>query len=506
MTQKIFTRLRFPGRSHETLLSVSKVSCDAGNYTLRSGRTVCLHALLCGGLFLLLWSCQSSYGSKEEEKIEKLLRAGQFPKAAEVHRSYLESYESQDELLFHLNQSNLDYYDSMRQNSLQSRNGSKNSQVQDNIRSPSFERAEDMLRLNDDRQTSFSEQAGQNAHKNYSATLQESLWHNIFASLYYWNRNSPEGPLIELRRNHEKVNIYQQYTEQSKTDLSDREDQQLDFRSSALMQYLGMIYYREDQLQDDWRISRDNLKSATTNNSYYPQPIPDQHLPAVKLSEGSGSINFTVFTGAGVQKYAEGIHIIKVPGGVAVRFTNGKGNAESELGFGAILIPTLSQSFSYYEMMIPIMHKQEDRIDRIVARINGEQEQELYSLEPFAEINMEIFRRLRADFLPKQIISFILKVVASEIAQGVIDDQIPGAGLLVGLAGSALVSVSGPKPDLRVANFSPSQGWVGELQISPGNHTVELLYYSGSNILNRKSLQVEVVQGKSEIIQDYYAH
>ena len=148
-----------------------------------------------GLCFLLLWACQT-YSPKQQQKIDVLLRSGQFEAAAERHNSYRQSYD--DELLFHLNQSSLEYYASLLG-------------ISEAPKSPTFERAEDLLRLQDSRQTSFVAQSGSTARKAYPATLQESLWHNAFASLYYWNRQSLEGALVELRRSHEKAAVYEQY-------------------------------------------------------------------------------------------------------------------------------------------------------------------------------------------------------------------------------------------------------------------------------------------------------
>ncbi len=450
-------------------------------------------------LCLVLCSCQSTFGPEQEKQIDQQLKAGHFDQAAQQHAEYQAHYKPQDELLYHLNQSSLDYYNSLYQARLSS---DWTREVQS---SPAFERAEDMLRLKDAQQASFVEQAGSNAHKAYTASLQTSLWHNAFASLYYWNRNSLDGALVELRRSHQKVEIYQQYAQQSQTKLRNRKDNLLDFRKSALMEYMGMIYYRQDQRWDDWRISLSDLKTASAKTPYYPQVIPQDYIPRKHLAAGKGGINLVVFSGCGVRKYAQAVRLVKAPGGVIVQFDSGA-DPEAELGFGLIAIPTLSQNFSYYEMKIPVMRKEENLVDRIVVRLDNQEPQELYPLEPFAQINMEIFRRLRSDFLPKQITAFILKVAASEVTQSILNRQGSGAtSLIAGLAGSALTSISSPMPDLRTASFYPSMGWVCELQADEGSHEIELRYYSGSSLLNRKFLQISVRAGESQIAQDYYA-
>ncbi len=448
-------------------------------------------------LLLLLAGCGSYYGPQQQQEIEQLVRVGRFADAAEQHDKYQQLYPEQDELLFYLNQSNLDYYSSITakgQNALPQR-------------SAAFERAEDLLRLNDAGQNSFAEQAGQNPYEGYLASLQESLWHNAFASLYYWNRNSLDGALVELRRSHQKVEIYRQYAQQSESRQSrpsDHKDELLDFRDSALMQYLGMVYYRADRRWDDWRISYENLNDLTTNSSYYPRRIPDWYLPQERIPVQSGAINFAVFTGAGVRKYAQAARIVKVPGGVLLQID---GEAAEELGFGVILLPSLSKNFSYYELQIPMLRQQQNSVDRVEVYLDGELRQELYPLEPFARINAEVFRRLRADFLPRQIAAFVLKVAVSEVTQVVLssNSKSQGAGLIAGLVGSILTAVTSPVPDLRVPGFYPSQGWVGEVFASPGRHVVELRYYSGSSLLHRKIEELAVAAGTNRIVQDYYA-
>ncbi len=437
------------------------------------------------GLLLLFFSCQSAYGPENQANIEKFLRAGQYAAAAETHQNYQELYKSQDELLFYINQSNLEYYRSIVPKPI---DNAKNAYP--------LERAEEILRLNDNQQNSFHKQANSNPSQFYTASLQESLWQNIFASLYYWNNNSLEGALVELRRNHQKVKLYQQYADN--TGIFKQKNQQLNFRNSALMQYLGMIYYREDRRFDDWRINRDALKKLTDTSGYY-HSIPKKYLPTGTVHENSNNINFIIFTGAGVYKDAEGIRILKIPGGVAVQMDNA--NTKAELGFDTILIPALNTNFSYYEMMVPVMLERENRVNRILVRIDQKQQQELYPLEPFSKIRMELFRRLRADFLPKQITAFILKVIASEAVQtGLQNNSL--AQLVAGLVGSAIVS--SPSPDLRTADFYPSVGWVGEIQISPGHHDIELLYYSNGTLLNRKFIEISTKKGKNQIVQDYY--
>ena len=437
-------------------------------------------------LCLLLWACQT-YNPRQQQKIDDLLRSGQFPEAAERHRAYQRSYD--DELLFQLNQSSLEYYASLVGQTLP-------------LKSLAFERAEDLLRLQDSQQNSFAIQASSGPNKAYPATLQESLWHNVFASLYYWNRQSLEGALVEMRRSHEKVAVYEQYALQSRPENS--KDELLDFRNSALMQYLGMIYYRAARRWDDWRISRETLQRLTQNTSYYPEAIPEPYIP----ERGLNRINFVVFSGTGVRKYAEGIRILKIPGGVAVEMQNGE-DAKEELGFDTILLPSLSKNFSYYEIMIPAMREQQSLVNRVIVRLNKGRERELYPLENFSQIHSEVFHRLRADFLPKQIGSFIVKVVASELLQGAASSIEGGQtgifGLLSGLIGSALVSGTSPKPDLRTAAFYPSQSWVGELQGNSGPNEVELFYYFGSKLLYQKVIQIEASPQGGYIVQDYYA-
>ncbi|MEM9423668.1 MAG: hypothetical protein AAF975_02625 [Spirochaetota bacterium] len=439
-----------------------------------------------------IFSCQSTYGSKEREEIGKLLSAGQFSTAAETHRSLEYSYDlPRDELLFHLNQSSLDYYASII----------REGEVL--LKSAAFERAEEMLRHSEVQQNSLAAHTRDNAAlQTYTATLQENLWQNIFASLYYWNRDSLNGALVELRRNHEKVELYRQYA-RNRDNLFHRNDERLDFRNSALMQYLGMLYYRADRRWDDWRINRDELITLLDQSKHYAISEPKKLIPSERISAGNGAINLVLFTGRGVRKDLETVRIIKVPGGVALQL-DGSRDAQAELGLSTIAIPALSANFSYYEMSIPVMIAESNQVRKISLRIDGGPEQNIYALENFAAINLNLFHHLRADILAKQVPAFILKVLASEAVQAALGND-NGAGFLAGLIGSALTTASQPQVDLRKPGFHPSVGWVGEFQVPFGLHGIELSYYGTSGLLHRKMLEVQVTEGKTQIIQDYYA-
>lgn len=425
-------------------------------------------------LLVILQSCQSINFQHLQEDIDSLIAAGQWEAAAELHREKSGVYRKNDRLLYLLNQGMLNYYA-----------GIENDKI--------FEEA---YRYYDVHSSDIDKiYAFPTMGLSYPSSSQESLWMHGFNALSYLRQGSLSGALVEVRRIHQREALLKNLEEEIGIEA---------YSNSAFLSYLSSILYRHEEEGDSFRIERDAVARLVGRDKAELLPENPQNREA-----GKQFVNFMIFTGRGVRVIAHTVGMASVPGALVFTAAQGEGPVADYLGVSSI--PYSGQSFSYYQFQVPEVRRKQGSVTAIEiwqGGSKGEEPQkigELRKLEDFAGVNEQRFRQRVKKQFPAQILQFVVKIIANELAATAIQKGVdPLLGTISQFVGSMAVSASS-LADLRIASYFPSDVWVSELQLEPRKQNLELRYYSKGQLLASRSYEVGAGTDAEFLLQDYLA-
>ncbi len=349
----------------------------------------------------------------------------------------------------------------------------------------------------------------------YSGEDYENIYLNIFKALNFIALGNNESALVEIRRVHIKLNLledkYRQLIEEyNESDSAEGklEPREIRFYNSALARFLGLLLYRAEGSFDDARIELQEIREAYNEQSQlYDFALPP--LPDNQSQEGVGHISVMAFTGISPRKMAETFYLDTGNSMVFITSVSQDDDYVNRImGFNFLFMPGMTPGH-HFKFQYPRMDLQGSRIDRIELIIDGVSMTQVPLFEDMETIAQEIFLLKQPLVVGKAILRTVAKGVLKETGKEAVKDQLDGsvggmlAGALIGIAADVAVDAT-ENADLRISRYFPAYAHALDVPVRPGNHTVQLEYYSGSQLIYRDNVGlVKVAPGELELVESF---
>ncbi len=338
----------------------------------------------------------------------------------------------------------------------------------------------------------------------------EDIYLNIFKSLSFLELGNYDEAMVELRRINIKLNIledkYKEALEQHNKDEGSESElvaQENKFHNDVLGRYLSMLLFREDNDYDGARIDALMIDEAFQYQAHlyeFQQPS----LPSLEY-DGRALLNFVAFTGRSPAKLAKAIYLDTGANIVWLTYTGEDENYVNNLvGFNFIVMPGVSPGF-HFKFALPFLERRGSGISSVRILIDGEDLGELELTENMERIAEETFKLKQPLIVGKTIVRTVIKGIAKEVGKEAVNEA-SGGGIFGALAGLAMdVAVDATEnADTRLSQFFPAYAYTGELELIPGPHQVELVYYSGNSEVFRDNKGVVNIEPDSlNLVQSF---
>ena len=333
----------------------------------------------------------------------------------------------------------------------------------------------------------------------YSGEDYEDIYLNIFKALNFIALGNNESALIEIRRVHIKLRLLEDKYRKLIDDYNQSDEaegqieaRELRFYNSALARYLGMLLYRAEGSYDDARIELDEIREAYREQSQlYSFDLPE--LPEQRGLDGKAHLSVMAFTGFSPRKMAETFYIDT--GKNVIYITSVSQNKEyvnEKMGFNFLIMPGVEAGY-HFKFQYPRMDLQGSRIDRIVLLVDGFEVKDVPLFEDMETIGQEIFLIKQPIVIGRTLFRTVLKGIAKEAGKEAMKEQMSDDvgglifGALLGVAADVAVDAT-ENADLRISHYFPAYAHALDVPLEPGNHTVQLEYYSGSQLVYRDNI------------------
>lgn len=320
--------------------------------------------------------------------------------------------------------------------------------------------------------------------REYAGEDYEDIYLNVFNALNYYNRGNVEEALVEVRKINQKLQALtvkyaasiekaKQYADEN-GGYSGDSDEPFTFTDSALARYLAALFWRGTGHRDDARIDLDALAEAyRLAPQVYDNPLPSTVKDEYQTPKGEARINFIAFAGLSPLKVETTIYI-------------------------PLPFPFPNDSA---KVALPEMSYRPVEAVHVEAVIDGTERHTLELVEDMGKVMEETFKARRTLIYVKTVARTIVKTSAAAIAQAAVtEDNDVGWGLLTGLAGR-LFTEGTESADTRSARYFPRYAFVGGVNLSPGEHTVTLNFYSGGRIITSVSKTVQARENRLNLVE-----
>ena len=425
-------------------------------------------------LALMLWliSCSSMLTSVEQYNlVDKIVAQENYTQAVSAFEKSKKQYFSEkDRVLYWIDLALLNHYAQDDSNAIMNFHLADN--AIEELYTKSISKGISSMLLND------------NA-LDYSGEDYENLYINVFKALSYYRLGSREEALIEIRRLIEKfVELEQRY--QKEIDLlkdstsvhGSVEEVKINFYSSALSHFISMILFYNDRSYDDARISKEKMYEVfDTQKELYNFSKPN--FDTLLNFTGKSKISFLSFLGKGAQKYEYVFSIDTFKDLLVISVNeNGKWVKSSSTEWIGI------QGGIHTKFAVPKMMKNGSIVENIEIFVDGEHISNMSKIESIEDIAFETFKRDEAIIYFKSLTRTVTKAIANEALNKELDKKTGGGsmgGLTRFLSGALINSTE--NADLRISHYFPSFAYVGNIELNPGVHNIELVYKSKNNAI-----------------------
>ncbi len=324
----------------------------------------------------------------------------------------------------------------------------------------------------------------------YAGEDYEDIYLNIFKSLNYAHLGETDASFVELNRLQHKIRqLESKYVDMSKKyqqamlmQVKDEENGDnveeklpefkpgtLKYHNSAISNTLGVILYRFEGDYDDARIDKQKMLEAFASQSHlYPfdppslsiRPENRNHVPVTLIS----------FHGLGPVKEAANFRITTFNGYVMI-------SSDSPEPFSQTL-PWPSNKGYHFKFSLPYLTERTSAIHQVKVRINGGAPITLSPLEDMNRVAVSTFELKAPLIYLKSVARSLIKGFAAEKGKAKMKEELdnPFLGALAGFATDVAVDVS-ENADLRISRFFPGFTTIADLELPPGEHRFEVLYY-----------------------------
>ena len=349
----------------------------------------------------------------------------------------------------------------------------------------------------------------------YAGEDYEDIYLNIFKALNYIALGNNESAQVEIRRVHIKLGIledkYRELIEEynSSSDAEGEiEAKEIRFYNSALARFLGLLLYRAEGDFDDARIELNEIREAfNEQKQLYHFEQPD--LPQQEAADGMAHLSVMAFTGFSPRKMAEtfyldtGSHIVYI-----TSVSQNKDYVNRTMGFNFLVMPGVEPGY-HFKFQYPRMDLMGSRIDRIVMTVDGMAKVEIPLFEDMETIAREIFLIRQPFVIGKTILRTVAKGIVKEAGKQAVKDEMSGdvggllLGALIGVAADVAVDAT-ENADLRISHYFPAYAHALDVALPPGDHSIELEYFSGSSLVYRDNKgTINLKEGELNLVESF---
>ena len=437
----------------------------------RTGRIIKLISFILPFL-LFLTSCASVMTMNEQYKeMDDLLIKRDFEEASTIIQDAKENelYQEKDKVLYYLDIGMLNYFNENYTDSIDNLTAAEYGIEELYTKSVSKAIASGLL--NDNALDYFGEDY-------------EDIYLNLFKSLSFLQMNNFEEAMVELRRVNIKLNILEDKYKKILDEYNNSEGAESElkpieskFHNDVLARYLSMLLFREDRDFDGARIDGEKIDDAFEQQTHLYQ-FEKPALPVLEYN-GSAQLNLVAFTGRSPAKLA---HTIFIDSGFSTVNLTLQGENESYvnnlIGFHTIIMPGVQPGF-HFKFELPYLSRRGSDISSIKVFVDGRDSGQLDLTENMERIAEETFKLKQPWIVGKTVTRTVTKGIIKEISKNALEQEAGLAGLLAGIALDVVVDAT-ENADTRLSQFFPAFAYTGEIELTPGEHEIELVYYSGS--------------------------
>ena len=338
----------------------------------------------------------------------------------------------------------------------------------------------------------------------YSGEDYENIYINIFKCINYIELKDFEGAFVEVRKFNEKIERMSLRYDNLITNLNKLKEVQkydihfkkgeIQFHNSALAKYLSLLMYRSQGDYDDAKIDLKSIKNIwITQPDIYNFGQPKALEKSMQKTDLT-RLNFLSFIGLGPVKKAKGFKISTYDNYITI----------SGLDYEYYdRIPIKIEEGYYFKFSLPEIKSRKSRVNSVKIYIDGKFKGELETIENFSKVAKATFQVKKPIIYLKTIIRAIIKGLAAQNQKKKISND-TGGSLLGRLANAAIditVDIS-ENADLRNWRLMPAKCLIGEFEIEPGTHKIEVRYFDCNNQLIHKNIHSNytVHKGKLNLI------
>lgn len=360
----------------------------------------------------------------------------------------------------------------------------------------------------------------------YHGEVYENIYVNAFKALNYTSLGRYDAARVEVRR----INLKLRELEDKYKKLADSynssdsaslkiEAGNLNYYNSALGHYLSYLIYRAGGEEDNSRISHQKLLEAWRAHPHiYRNPVPESIKQ--RRNDNENLLNIVAFTGSAPVKEEVGFSITTFENRLVIGSPKARGsNAFANQIAYAGVTPGLNLKFSF-----PRLSETKTSVDRVEVIIDGHRAGQLELLEDMGQVATETFRMKQRIIYFRSIMRAVIKGIAAEkLKSSLFEDkdddeeedgkkkekkkESAGTSIARWLAKTTIsVAVAATEhADLRCWRTMPAFCMVGEFEVAPGVHDVEVRFLDLSGrVLQTANLYEVETGGDLSLLQLHY--
>ena len=320
----------------------------------------------------------------------------------------------------------------------------------------------------------------------YDGEDYEDIYLNIFKALNYIHMDDLEGALVETRRVSYKLDqLNTKYNglidalseaDTTSTDPGKWKTGDTNIQNSAMANYLSTVLYAKTGKRDDARISYNNLvKSYADQASLYGNKMPSPRELAQLTDPNAYNVMVTVFSGRSPKK------------------------EQNDLRFYFAEIDT------YLKFSLPELELYNSQVERVRISVDGRPSSEIRLVENMDLVAQDVYKVKEPIIYARTLVRATLKAIASNKTSQRIGEENETLGQVFNLLGKVAQETT-EKADLRSWQTMPGKVHATVLNLSPGEHTIDIQYLSRSGTIIHSNLQtLQVTAGsKLDLVESIY--
>jgi hypothetical protein len=453
---------------------------------------------------LVLTGCTTTRNTPFIE-VDELARSGQYAEAARMLSGEDRDvyYNDRDKVLFHLDVGMLYHYAGEYDES--TRHLTEAEFLIEEYFTKSISQAATSLLINDTTQ-------------DYAGEDYEDIYLNVFKALNFLEQGEFDPAFVEVRRIDNKLTLLEDKYRGVAAGYNTAEDARMEFEpgdtnfhNSALARYISMVMYRAEGDYDGARIDLENIREAfRTQPGIYDFEQPDLS-DALDPSVGPRLV-VVAFTGESPTKQADTLRVITETDLLIIQ-----AERESDEGvlettrLDVLPFPGVEGGFRF-KFQLPRMEMRGSDVARIDVLVDGAPVGRLERIESIQRVAKETFEVRKPLIYLKTITRTVIKGILAERGKEQLQNAAADAGALgvlgsiaAGIATDVAVDAS-ERADLRISRYFPAFAYVGEFEISEGEHTISVEYFDGlGNMLAQETFGPLVIDESGVNLVTSYA-